>query len=85
MYDLTIRKCTSPPLLAPRLKIYYPTRDRTPDLLNQRQTCYYLSQHGELEFEREKFYPGPGLEPGSLAFNANALPTELSRTSTCPR
>ena len=24
--------------------------------------------------EREKFYPGPGLEPGHLAFRANALP-----------
>ena len=33
------------------------------------------------EFEREKFYPGPGLEPGPLAFRANALPTEPSRTS----
>ena len=26
-----------------------------------------------LEFKREKFYPGPGLEPGLLAFRANAL------------
>ena len=26
-----------------------------------------------LEFKREKFYPGPGLEPGPLAFRANAL------------
>ena len=33
------------------------------------------------EFEREKFYPGPGLEPGPLAFRANALPTEPLRTS----
>ena len=39
----------------------------------------------DVEFEREKFYPGPGLEPGPLAFSANALPTELSRTSTSPR
>ena len=39
----------STPLLATRLKIYYPTRDRTPDLLNQRQTCYHLSQRGELD------------------------------------
>ena len=30
-----------------QIKIYYPTRDRTPDLLNQRQTCYHLSQCGE--------------------------------------
>ena len=48
MYNLAIRKCTSPPLLALRLKIYYPARDQTPDLLNQRQTCYHLSQHGKL-------------------------------------
>ena len=25
------------------------------------------------DFKREKFYPGPGLEPGPLAFHANAL------------
>ena len=48
MYNLAIRKSTSPPLLALRLKIYYPAGDRTPDLLNQRQTCYHLSLHGEL-------------------------------------
>ena len=53
MYNLTIRKCTSPPLLAPSLKIflmktYHPTGDRIPDLLNQRQACYHLSQRGEL-------------------------------------
>ena len=30
------------------MKIYYPAGDWTPDLLNQRQTCYHLSQHGEL-------------------------------------
>ena len=28
--------------------------------------------------EREKLYPGPGLEPRSLAFRASALTTELS-------
>ena len=27
----------------------------------------------DVEFEREKFYPGPGIEPGPLAFRANAL------------
>ena len=53
MYNLAIRKCTSPPLLADevdnfQMKIYYPAGDRTPDLLNQRQTCYHLSQRGEL-------------------------------------
>ena len=26
---------------------YYPAGDRTPDLLNQRQTSYHLSQRGE--------------------------------------
>ena len=30
------------------MKIYYPAGDRTPDLLNQRQTSYHLSQRGEL-------------------------------------
>ena len=27
-----------------------------------------------LKFEREKFYPGPEIEPGSLALRASALP-----------
>ena len=27
----------------------------------------------DVELEREKFYPGPGLEHGPLAFRANAL------------
>ena len=31
------------------IKIYYPAGDWTPDLLNQRQTCYHLSQRGKLE------------------------------------
>ena len=31
-----------------QIKIYYPAGDRTPDLLNERQTCYHLSQHVEL-------------------------------------
>ena len=30
-----------------QIKIYYPAGDRTPDLLNQRQTCYHLSQRGK--------------------------------------
>ena len=29
--------------------------------------------------EREKFYPGLGLEPGPLALRASALSTELSK------
>ena len=32
-----------------QMKIYYPTGDQTPDLLNKRQTCYHLSQHSELK------------------------------------
>ena len=31
-----------------QIKIYYPTGDRTQDLLNKRQICYHLSQRGEL-------------------------------------
>ena len=31
-----------------QMKIYNPAGNQTPDLLNQRQTCYHLSQHGEL-------------------------------------
>ena len=27
-----------------------------------------------MKFEREKFYPGPGIEPGHLALRASALP-----------
>ena len=50
MYNLEIRKFTSPPPPSPevenfKIKIYYPAGDRTPDLLNQR--CYHLSQRGE--------------------------------------
>ena len=32
-----------------QMKIYYPAGDRTPDPLNQRHTCYHLSQCGELD------------------------------------
>ena len=31
-----------------QMKIYYSAGDRTPDLLNQRQTCYHLSQRGSI-------------------------------------
>ena len=34
--------------------------------------------------EREKFYIGPGLEPGTLALLASVLTTTLSRTSADP-
>ena len=27
-----------------------------------------------MKFQREKFYPGPGIEPGPLALRASALP-----------
>ena len=27
-----------------------------------------------MKFEREKFYPGPGIEPGLLALRTSALP-----------
>ena len=41
-------------------------------------TIYYLRT------ERKKFYPGLGLEPGSLALHASALTVELTTTSTDP-
>ena len=34
-----------------QIKIYCPTGDQTPDLLNQRQTCYHLSQRSELLYK----------------------------------
>ena len=34
--------------------------------------------------QREKFYPGPGLEPGPLALCASALTIELSKKCTNP-
>ena len=53
MYNLAIRMCTSPPHNTPeveifQIKIYYPAGDRIPDPLNLLQTCYHLSQRGEL-------------------------------------
>ena len=47
-YKVYISTPPSPEVENFQIKIYYPTRDRTPDPLNQRQTCYNLSQHGEL-------------------------------------
>ena len=35
-----------------QMKFHYPARDRTPDLLNQRQTCYHLNQSSELIVEK---------------------------------
>ena len=43
MYNLAIRMYKYPPLLTKRLKIYL-AGDRTPDPLNQKQTCYHLNQ-----------------------------------------
>ena len=34
-----------------QMTIYYPAGDRNPDLLNQSQTCYHVSQHGELSLK----------------------------------
>ena len=31
-----------------QIKIYYPAVDRTLELLNQRQTCYHLSERDEV-------------------------------------
>ena len=45
MYNLAIRKCTSPPLLAPRLKIFKLKFITLPG-----QTCYHLSQRCKLLF-----------------------------------
>ena len=35
-----------------------------------------------VKFEREKFYPGPGIEPGPLALRASVLP--LRHTGQLP-
>ena len=37
-----------------------------------------------MKFEREKFYPGPGIEPGPLALRASALPLILPWIGSCP-
>ena len=44
-----------------QMKIYYPAGDWTPDLLNQRQTCYHLSQRSESYCEGVPFtgHKGP--------------------------
>ena len=47
-YKVYISTPPSPKVENFQMKIYYPAGDQTPDLLNQRQTCYHLSQHGEL-------------------------------------
>ena len=48
-----------------QIKIYYATGYRTPDLLNQRQTCYHLSQRDELNninYDREsETLPNPAI------------------------
>ena len=38
-----------------QIKIYYPDGDQTPDLLDQRQTCYHLSQRGEQKLEVDTY------------------------------
>ena len=47
-YKVYISTPRSPEVENFQMKIYYPAGDRTPDLLNQRQTRYHLSQRGEL-------------------------------------
>ena len=43
---------------------------------------FLFSEQGHLlancRIEREKLYPGPGLEPGPIALRTSALTTELS-------
>ena len=46
-YKVYISTPPSPEVENFQIEIYHPARDRTPDLLDQRQTCYHLSQHGE--------------------------------------
>ena len=54
MYNQAIRSCSyistppSPEVENFQMKIYYLAGDRTLDPLNQRQTCYHLSQRGKL-------------------------------------
>ena len=47
-----------------QMKIYYPAGDRTPDPLNQMQTCYHLSQHGEHIQESHERVSIPGKVDG---------------------
>ena len=49
------------------------------------QQCAIPKQKNIVKFEIEKFYPGPGIEPGPLALCASALTITPSRTSTSPR
>ena len=60
MLNLAIRSCTSQLLIAPSLKIVNLAEYCTPDLLNQRQTCYHLSQRGWCIYficEENQIYP----------------------------
>ena len=56
--------------------------------LNEIILRLYFPKQGRLlascRIEREKFYPGPGLEPEPLALRASALTTKPPRTSTDP-
>ena len=56
--------------------------------LNELMLKIWFSGKGHLlarcRIEREKFYHGPGLEPGPLALQASALITTLSRASADP-
>ena len=46
-YKVYISTPPSPEVENFEMKIYYPAGDRTPDLLNQRQTWYHMSQRSE--------------------------------------
>ena len=56
-----------------QMKIYYPTGDRTPDLLNQRQACYHLNQRGELNIRM--LWDGNRIKPRTKAVAAFRLET----------
>ena len=60
------------------MKICYPAGDRTPDLLNQKQTCYHLSQRGELL--RNAHEPDFQL---MTDISVIGLSPKLGRTSSC--
>ena len=47
-YKVYIFTPPSPEVENCQMKIYYTAEDRTPDLRNQRQTGYHLSQRGEV-------------------------------------
>ena len=61
MYNLAIRECTSPPLLAQRLNIFKWKFTTPPRIkprtcwIRGRHACYHLSQRGELQPWKSQF------------------------------